>query len=121
MEAMRIKMESEEQMAARGRKNRKKRGRPDGLLAPRPVKAAKQAKEELYRREREWLRQLQSDPSSFADVEREVHARMRFHADVFVAGLLAKASSDATMDEHVTRILNEAQDDLRAAEKNAGR
>lgn len=117
---MRIKMDSEEQMAARGRKNKKKPGRPNGPLAPTPAKTAKQAKEELHRREGEWLEQLQSDPSSFALVEREVHARMRSLADVFVAGLLAKASSDATMDEHVTRILNEAQGDLRAAEKNAG-
>ena len=47
----------------------------------------------LIEREDEWLERLVSDPASFAAIEREVHEQARRQADLYVAGLLAKASA----------------------------
>ena len=95
---MLIQMESEQQMASQEQKKQGKRQRPNGPSVPTPHGAAKRANDDLHRLEREWLERLTADPSCFADVEREVHERMRFHADVMAAALLAKASSSPSMN-----------------------
>lgn len=102
-------------------KKQGKRRRPDEFEAPEPRKTAREAKEDLCRQEREWLDRLAENPASFAEIEREVHARMRRHADVFVAGLLAKASEQPEMDEHVQKVLDDAEVELRAPEKKSAR
>lgn len=118
---MEIRTESEEQMASRGSKKKQKRRRPDGPVVNKPVKSAKLAGEDMCGREREWLDRLAQDPASFAEVEREVHARMRLHADLFVAGLLARASEGSAMTAQVQAVLAEAETPLRAVEKKDGR
>lgn len=120
---MQIRMESEEQVVRRNRKGKKKRKRqrPCGPKAPSPKQAAEGVSEDLCRRELEWQERLEADPSSFAEIEREVHACMRSHADVFVAGLLSKASSSAAMQGHVAHSMEQAAGELRAVEKKSDR
>jgi hypothetical protein len=118
---MEIRMESEEQMAARGRKKKQKGRRPDGPVINTPRKTVKLAGEDMCRREREWLDRLAKDPASFAEVELEVHARLRLHADLFVAGLLSRASEGAAIPAQVQAVLEEAETPLRAVEKKDGR
>jgi hypothetical protein len=60
---------------------------------------------------------LVTDPASFAAVEREVHAQARRQADLYVAGLLAKASADPEMAHHVDAVTAEAEVPLRPLEK----
>jgi hypothetical protein len=50
-------------------------------------------------------------------VEREVHAQARRQADLYVAGLLAKASADPEMAHHVDAVTAEAEVPLRPLEK----
>ena len=89
---MQVGTGSETQMGSSKGKGKGKRRRPDGREAPTPRQAARWAKEDLYRQEGDWLEQLAMNPASFAEVEREIHARMRRHADLFVAGLMGQAS-----------------------------
>lgn len=119
--AMQVRMDSEAQMGSAKGKGSGKRRRPDGRKAPTARQAARGAKEELYRREEGWLEQLALDPASFAEVEREVHAKMRQHADLFVAGLLARASERSEMAGAVEQVLENAETPLRAVEKKDGR
>jgi hypothetical protein len=42
-----------------------------------------------------WLKQLQANPSSFADLEKNVHRAFQQMADQLVAGLLAQATAPA--------------------------
>ena len=74
-----------------------KRQRPNGPLAPSPAAVADQTGRLLTERESEWLERLAADPASFAAVEREVHDQARRQADLYVAGLLAKASEHPEM------------------------
>jgi len=74
----------------------------------------------LAQREREWLERLATDPASFAAVEREVHDQARHQADLYVAGLLAKASARPEMDQQVERITAAAEVPLRPVEKKSG-
>ena len=59
----------------------------------------------MAEREPEWLDRLATDPASFAAVEREVHDQARRQADLYVAGLLAKASEHPEMAQHVDAVI----------------
>ena len=59
--------------------------------ASSPAEVADQTGRVLAEREPEWLERLTTDPASFAALEREVHEQARRQADLYVAGLLAKA------------------------------
>ena len=71
----------------------------------------------LAEREREWLERLTTDPASFAAVELEVHEQTRRQADLYVAGLLAKASEQAETVRHIDNVINGAEVPLRPVEK----
>jgi hypothetical protein len=71
----------------------------------------------LAEREREWLERLTTDPTSFAAVETEVHEQARRQADLYVAGLLAKASEQPEMVPHIDKVIGEAEVPLRPVEK----
>jgi hypothetical protein len=98
--------------------NRKsKRQRPQGRTAAAPVEVAAQTGRVLTEREQEWLERLTNDPASFAAVEREVHDQTRRQADLYVAGLLARASESSQMAHHVDRVTTAAEVPLRLVEK----
>src|SRR4051812_10136359 len=92
--------------------------RPPGApRVPPPVSVADQTGRLLTEREASWLDRLVDDPASFAAVEREVHDQARRQADLYVAGLLAKASEHPRMARHVDEVTAEAQVPLRGVEK----
>ena len=101
-------------------KSKQKRGRPQGRQASSPAEVADQTGRVLAEREPEWLARLTTDPASFAAVEREVHEQARRQADLYVAGLLAKASARPEMDQQVERITAAAEVPLRPVEKKSG-
>jgi hypothetical protein len=94
-----------------------KRRRPAGRLAPSPAEIADQTGRVLAQREPEWLGRLTTDPASFAVVEREVHEQARRQADLYVAGLLAKASECPETTDHVDKVIAAAAVPLRPVEK----
>lgn len=49
----------------------------------------------LHREPEAWLKQLQSRPGSFTELEKDVHRTFHQMADQVVAGLLAQATSAA--------------------------
>jgi hypothetical protein len=105
-----------------GRNPRKsKRRRPQGRPAPAPAEVAAQTGRVLTEREHEWLERLTHDPASFAAVEREVHDQARHQADLYVAGLLAKAGERPEMAEHIAGAIATAEVPLRPVEKKVGR
>jgi hypothetical protein len=59
----------------------------------------------LAEREYEWLKRLTTDPASFASVELEVHEQARQQADLYVAGLLAKASTQPEKVPHIDKLI----------------
>ena len=85
-------------------KPKQRRGRPQGRRASSPAEVADQTGQVLAEREPEWLERLTTDPASFAAVEREVHEQARRQADLYVAGLLAKAGESPEMTQHVDRV-----------------
>ena len=88
---MEVHLDSTE--AAMSRRDHKgKRRRPQAALRRAPAEVAAQTGRVLADREAESLGRLSRDPASFAAVEREVHDQARHQADLYVAGLLAKAS-----------------------------
>jgi hypothetical protein len=105
---MEVLLESEEQMGRNKRKGRGKRQRPSGPPAPSPAAIAEQTGRQLAERESEWLERLTTDPASFAAVELEVHEQARRQADLYVAGLLAKASEQPETTPHVEKVIAEA-------------
>lgn len=112
---MEVLLESEQQM---GRNKRKvKRQRPNGPPALLPAAVADQTGRLLTEREADWLERLVDDPASFAAVEREVHDQARRQADLYVAGLLAKASEHPEMAQHSDKVTAEAEVPLRPVEK----
>jgi hypothetical protein len=115
---MEVLLESEEQMSRNKRKKRAKRERPNGPPAPSPAAVAAQTGRLLAEREHEWLERLTTDPASFAAVEREVHEHARRQADLYVAGLLAKASEQPETVPHIDKVIGEAEVPLRPVEKN---
>jgi hypothetical protein len=78
---------------------------------------AEQTGQLLAAREGEWLERLTTDPASFGAVELEVHEQARRQADLYVAGLLAKASEQPETAPHVDKVLAEAEIPLRPVEK----
>jgi hypothetical protein len=114
---MEILLESEEQMGRNQQKRSTKRQRPNGPSAPSPAAVADQTGRSLAERENEWLARLTTDPASFAAVEREVHERARRQADLYVAGLLAKASEKPETVPHIDKVIGQAEVPLRPVEK----
>jgi hypothetical protein len=114
---MEILLESQEQMGRNQQKRSAKRPRPNGPSAPSPAAVAEQTGRSLAEREPEWLERLTVDPASFAAVEREVHEQARRQADLYVAGLLAKASEQPETVPHIDRVIGEAEVPLRPVEK----
>jgi hypothetical protein len=118
---MEVLLESEEQMGRNKRKRRAKRERPNGPPAPSPAAAADQTGRLLAAREHEWLERLTTDPASFAAVERDVHEHAQRQADLYVAGLLAKASEQPETVPHIDKVMGEAEVPLRPVEKKDDR
>jgi hypothetical protein len=118
---MEILLESEEQMGRNQQKRSTKRQRPNGPSAPSPAAVADQTGRSLAERENEWLARLTTDPASFAAVEREVHEQARRQADLYVAGLLAKASERPEMVPRIDKVIGEAEVPLRPVEKEDAR
>jgi hypothetical protein len=114
---MEVLLESEEQMGRNQPKRSAKRQRPSGPPASSPAAVADQTGRLLAEREPEWLERLTTDPASFAAVEREVHDQARRQADLYVAGLLAKASEQPETVPHIDRVIGEAEVPLRPVEK----
>jgi hypothetical protein len=116
---MEVLLESEEQMGQNKQKGkgRGKRQRPAGPPAASPAVVAHETGRLLAEREREWLERLTTDPASFAAVELEVHAQARRQADLYVAGLLAKASEQVATAPHIDKVINAAEVPLRPVEK----
>ena len=114
---MEVLLESEEQMGQNKQKGRGKRQRPAGPSAASPAVVADQTGRLLVERENEWLERLTTDPASFAAVELEVHEQARRQADLYVAGLLAKASEQAETAPHIDKVISTAEVPLRAVEK----
>src|ERR1700735_3996132 len=104
---MEVLLESAEQMGQNKQKGkgRRKRQRPAGPLAASPAVVADQTGRLLAEREREWLERLTTDPANFAAVELEVHEQTRRQADLYVAGLLAKASEQAETRPHIDKVI----------------
>jgi hypothetical protein len=116
---MEVLLESEEQMGQNKQKGkgRGKRQRPAGPPAASPAVVAEQTGRLLAEREREWLERLTTNPASFAAVELEVHEQARRQADLYVAGLLAKASEQPETAPHIDNVINAAEVPLRPVEK----
>ncbi len=90
--------------------------RPQGRTAAAPAEVAARPAV-LADREAEWLGRLARDPASFAAIEREVHDQARRQADLYVAGLLAKAGEQPEMARHVDAVIAAAAVPLRGVEK----
>ena len=114
---MDVLLESEDQMACNGKKRSGKRRRPSGPPASSPATVADETGVILKQREAEWLERLTHNPASFAAVEREVHDQAQRQADRYVAGLLAKASDEPAMAQHVDQVMTAAEVPLRLVEK----
>jgi hypothetical protein len=114
---MEVLLESEEQMGRNKQKGRGKRQRPNGPAASSPAVVAEQTGRVLAERERDWLERLTTDPASFAAVELEVHEQARRQADLYVAGLLAKASEQPETTPHIEKVIAAAEVPLRPVEK----
>ena len=112
---MEVHLDSEE--AAVAQRDRKGKRRPQGRTAAPPAEVAARTGQILTEREAEWLDRLARDPASFAAVEREVHDQARHQADLYVAGLLAKASERPEMAEHIAGVTAAAEVPLRPVEK----
>jgi hypothetical protein len=113
---MEVHLDSDEPTPAPTKRTGKPR-RPAGRPAPSPAEVANQTGHVLAQRESEWLGRLTTDPASFAAVEREVHEQARQQADLYVAGLLAKAGEQPEMAQHVDAVIAAAAVPLRAVEK----
>lgn len=113
---MEVHLDSEEQPM--GRNNRKgKPRRPNGRMASPPAVVADQTGRLSAEREHEWLDRLTTGPASFAAVEREVHEQTRRQADLYVAGLLAKAGARPETADQVNEVTAAAAAPLRPVEK----
>jgi hypothetical protein len=112
---MDVRIGSEEPKGRNPQKSKLRR--PNGPSVPAPTAVADQTGRELIEREPEWLERLVSDPASFATIEREVHAHARRQADLYVAGLLAKASQRPESARHVDQVVAAAEVPLRPVEK----
>jgi hypothetical protein len=117
---MEVHLDSEDSaMARRDRTGERRRLR--GRAAAAPAEVAAPTGRVLADREAEWLERLARDPASFAAIEREVHDQARHQADLYIAGLLAKASERPEMAGHVAAVTAAAAVPLRAVEKRGAR
>ena len=107
-----------EQEEGKGKRKASTAGWPAGSRTSRRGRADRAI---IGRREHEWLERLTADPASFAAVELEVHEQARRQADLYVAGLLAKASEQAETAPHIDNVINAAEVPLRAVEKKDAR
>lgn len=116
---MQIRLESamDKQAGEQGVKQR----RPTGPAVGTVGEIIAQARKQTQANQEQWLEQLRSRPQCFAELELEVHDHFRQQADLLVAGLLAQASEGAKMDEHVTKVLDDAEVSLRPPEKKDAR
>ena len=112
---MEVRLESEETMDRNQRKSKRRRG--NGPQVPAPAAVAEQTGRLLIEREVQWLERLVNDPASFAAIEREVHEQARRQADLYFAGLLAKASARPETARHVDQVIASAEVPLRRVEK----
>jgi hypothetical protein len=112
---MEVRIESQEQTDRNPRDG--KRRRPNGPTVPSPSEVVDQTGRALIERENGWLERLVNDPACLSAIEREVHEQARRQADLYVAGLLAKASECAGMARHVARVVASAEVPLRPVEK----
>ena len=117
---MDVHLDSGESAMAR-RDHKGKRRRPGGRTAAAPAEVAAQTGRLLVDREAEWLDRLARDPAGFAAVEREVHDQARHQADLYVAGLLAKAGERLEMAQHAAAVTAAAEVPLRPVEKKGAR
>jgi hypothetical protein len=115
---MEVRTKSEEQTGAN--KPKGKLRRPHGPQVSPPAVVAEQTGRLLTEREQEWLERLVANPASFAVIEREVHDQACRQADLYVAGLLAKASERPEMTAQVDRVITAAEVSLRPVEKKDG-
>ena len=115
---MEVHLDLDELTLARNKATGKRR-RPAGRMAPSPAEVADRTGRLLAEREPEWLGRPTADPASFAAVEREVHEQARRQADLYVAGLLAKASELPETAGHVHTVLAAAEVRLRLVEKKS--
>ena len=112
---MDVRMESQEPRDRELPKSKLRR--PNGPPVPLPAAVADQTGRVLSEREEEWLERLVRDPASFAAIEHEVHEQARRQADLYVAGLLAKASARPETACHVDHVVAAAEVPLRPVEK----
>ena len=112
---MEVRIESEE---PRDRDQPKgKRRRSNGPPVPSPAVVADQTGRVWSEREEAWLERLMNNPACFATIEREVHEHARRQADLYVAGLLAKASAPSETARHVDQVIASAEVPLRRVKK----
>jgi hypothetical protein len=114
---MEIRPAIESEGATRDSKLKGKTQQSHGPQVASPAVVAEQTGRLLTEREQDWLDRLATDPASFAAIEREVHEHARRQADLYVAGLLAKASERPEMVHHVDRVVAAAEAPLRPVEK----
>ena len=115
---MEVRSESVENMGANQPKG--KRRRENGPQVAAPAVVAEQTGRLLIEREDQWLERLVNNPANFATIEREVHEQARRQADLYVAGLLAKASEHPETTRHVDHAIASAEVPLRPVEKKDG-
>jgi hypothetical protein len=113
---MQVLMSPEESMARGKRKGKQRQGQ--GAPAPSLRQVAEQLQQLVLEQGEQWLQRLTDEPAAFADIERQVHERLRQQADRLVAGLLASASErEGKLAAAVDQVLAHAEVPLRAVEK----
>jgi hypothetical protein len=114
---MEVRPAIESDSSMRTSRHKGKSRRSNGAQAAPPVAVAEQTRQLLVEREQEWLDRLATNPGSFAAIEREVHEQARRQADLYVAGLLAKASERPEITHHIDAVIAAAEVPLRPVEK----
>lgn len=114
---MEVRAAAEGEESMRNRRPKGKTRRSNGPQVAPPTVVAERTGRLLIEREQEWLDRLATNPASFAAIEREVHEQTRRQADLYVAGLLAKASERPEMTHHVDQAIDAAAVPLRPVEK----
>jgi hypothetical protein len=101
--------------ARRDRKGKRRR-QQGGDTATAPADVAERSDWPFADREDEWLVRLASDPSSSAAIEREIRDHVQREADLYIAGLRAKASGRPANAAHLAAVLAVAGVPLRSVE-----
>jgi len=74
-------------------------GSKSGAEVPALEQSLRQLQEALAARQQEWAEQLANDPTSFAQLEQQVHLAFSQLADQCSAGLLAHAAALPACDD----------------------